>query len=245
MDLASGKAEFLNRNEFLGYSCAELEASKSILPLVHPDDVELVKSCWKQMVSGTTDEQSPIEYRLISKTGVWEWVQSRATTIKHDEQGKATQMLFTLTIITSRKKAKEELLAASLYCRSLIEASLDPLVTISKEGKITDVNKATEIATGCSHAELVGSDFSDYFTEPEKAIAGYQQVFTEGFIKDYPLVIRHKSGDVTDVLYNASIYRDPEGEIQGVFAAAREITGRKKLKKSESSKKLDIYSRNT
>ncbi len=128
--------------------------------------------------------------------------------------------------VTRRKKAEEELRAASLYSRSLLEASLDPLVTISAEGKITDVNKATEDVTGCSRTQLIGSDFSDYFTEPEKAKAGYEQVFTEGFVKDYPLAIRDKSGKTIDVVYNASVYRDPKGGIQGVFAAARDITQR-------------------
>ena len=71
--------------------------------------------------------------------------------------------------ITERKRAEKQVRDASLYSRSLIEASLDPLVTISVKGKITDVNQATELATGCSKEELIGSDFSDYFTEPEKA----------------------------------------------------------------------------
>jgi PAS domain S-box-containing protein len=130
--------------------------------------------------------------------------------------------------VTDQKKAEEKLRSASLYSRSLLEASLDPLVTISPDGKITDVNKATEDVTGCSREKLVGSDFSDYFTEPEKARVGYKQVFTEGLVKDYPLAIRHKSGKVTDVLYNASVYRNANGEVQGVFAAARDITERKK-----------------
>ena len=117
---------------------------------------------------------------------------------------------------------------ASLYARSLIEASLDPLVTISKKGKITDVNKATEDVTGCSRDELIGSDFSEYFTKPEEARAVYQKVFTEGFVRDYPLAMKHKTGGLTDVLYNASIYRNSQGDIQGVFAAARDITEQKK-----------------
>ena len=83
--------------------------------------------------------------------------------------------------------------------------------------------------TGCSRKDLIGSDFSDYFTEPEEARAGYQKVFTEGLVKDYPLAIRHKSGRITDVLYNASIYRNAQGEIEGVFAAARDITERKAM----------------
>ena len=130
--------------------------------------------------------------------------------------------------ITEHKKAETDLRTASLYSRSLLEASLDPLVTINKQGKITDVNEATELVTGYSREELIGSDFSDYFIEPDLARIGYRKVFTDGLVKDYPLSIKHKSGKVTDVLYNASIYRNSQGEIEGVFAAARDITERKK-----------------
>ncbi len=120
-----------------------------------------------------------------------------------------------------------QLRAASLYTRSLIEASLDPLVTISAAGKITDVNQATEQVTGSSRAELIGTDFSSYFTEPEQARAGYLQAFQKGPVTDYPLALRHRDGHVTDVLYNASVYRNAAGEVLGVFAAARDVTERK------------------
>ncbi|HEV3511802.1 MAG TPA: PAS domain S-box protein [Candidatus Sulfotelmatobacter sp.] len=111
----------------------------------------------------------------------------------------------------------------------MIEASLDPLVTISREGKITDVNRATEAVTGASRDRLIGSDFSNYFTQPEKARQGYQQVFAEGRVTDFGLAIRHASGRVTDVLYNASVFKNEAGEIEGVFAAARDITRRKQV----------------
>jgi len=114
------------------------------------------------------------------------------------------------------------------YARSLIEASMDPLVTISPEGKITDVNEATIKATGALREELIGTDFANYFTEPEKAREGYQRVFSEGFVTDYPLTIRHVDGRLTDVLYNASVYKDAKGNVLGVFASARDITERKK-----------------
>jgi PAS domain S-box-containing protein len=115
-----------------------------------------------------------------------------------------------------------------LYARRLIEASLDPLVTISPEGRITDVNQATEMVTGMSRQGLIGSDFSSYFTDPAKAGAGYQKVLAEGSVRDYPLTIRHTSGTTTDVLYHATVYRNEAGEVQGVFAAARDITERKR-----------------
>ncbi len=100
-------------------------------------------------------------------------------------------------------------------------------MTISAAGKITDVNSATEQVTGVNRDNLIGSDFADYFTDPDKARDGYLQVFSQGFVTDYPLVIRHVSGSVTDVLYNASVYRDGNGDVLGVFAAARDITERR------------------
>jgi PAS domain S-box-containing protein len=146
--------------------------------------------------------------------------------------------------ITERKRTEEALRAAQRYNRSLIEASLDPLVTISRDGEITDVNRATELATGLSRDALIGSDFSDYFAKPEKAKEGYKQVFSEGSVRDYPLALRHTSGRVIEVLYNATVYKNEAGEVQGVFAAARDITERKRGEEvlRESEKRLRLLS---
>jgi PAS domain S-box-containing protein len=145
-----------------------------------------------------------------------------------DESGKLRGFSKVVRDVTERKRAEEKLRTASLYARSLIEASLDPLVTISREGKITDVNQATEKVAGVSRAQLIGSDFSNYFTEPESARRGYEQVFAQGAVQDYPLAIQNASGRVIDVLYNAAVFRNEVGEIEGVFAAARDITERKR-----------------
>jgi len=141
-------------------------------------------------------------------------------------------------------KAEKALHRASAYNRSLIEASLDPLVTIDPEGKITDVNTATEVITGCSREELIGTDFSDYFTDPEKARAGYQQVFQEGVVQDYALEIRSRDGDITPVLYNASVYRDEAGNVIGVFAAARDITERRQAEQELARSNAELQSAN-
>ena len=120
-----------------------------------------------------------------------------------------------------------ELKHAAQYARSLIETALDPLVTISPTGKITDVNEATVKITGVPRHKLIGTDFSRYFTNPGKAHEGYERAFTRGSVTDYPLTLRHRDGTLTDVLYNASVYRDSGGTVLGVFAAAREVTRRK------------------
>ena len=138
--------------------------------------------------------------------------------------------------VAERKEAENIVKLANAYNRSLLEASLDPLVTIDVNGKITDVNVATEKVTGRSRTELIDTEFSDYFTEPAKARAGYQQVFQEGLVMDYALEIRRRDGHITPVLYNAAVYRDEAGKDIGVFAAARDITERRR---AEEIAKLD------
>ncbi len=116
---------------------------------------------------------------------------------------------------------------ASQYSLSLIEASRDPLVTINTEGKITDMNNATVNIIGMSREKLTGTDFFNYFTEPQKAREVYQEVFAKGSVADSPLTLCHKDGKLTDVLFNGSVYKDDMGNVLGVVIVARDITNQK------------------
>jgi len=130
---------------------------------------------------------------------------------------------------TEKKNLEElsySLKLASHYARSLIEASLDPLFTINPEGKITDMNHASVNITGISGVKLIGTDFFDYFTEPQKAREVYQEVFAKGFVTDSPLTIMDKM--LTDVLFNGSVYKDESGNVLGAVVVARDITEQKK-----------------
>jgi len=124
-----------------------------------------------------------------------------------------------------KEKHAAELIIAN-YARSLIEASRDPMFTISPEGKITDVNNASVKITGTTREKLIGTDFFGYFTEPEKARLGYQEIYRKGFVADYPLTI--KDHRLTDVLFNGSVYKDELGNVMGVVVVARDITDQKK-----------------
>jgi PAS domain S-box-containing protein len=200
---------------------------------VHPEDMERGDAEVQMALRG--EKEFDTEFRLVWPDGTIHTIRALAN-VERDASGKAIRLIGTNYDITERKRMEEELRSASLYARSLIEASIDPLVTIGQDGKITDVNNSTEQVTCRTRKELIGTDFSDYFTEPEKAQSGYKQVFQDGSVHDYPLSIRHTSGKITDVLYNATVYRNEAGEMQGVFAAARDITERKRaeeaLKKS-------------
>jgi len=204
-----------------GYTADEVIGQDSSI-LHTPQDVE----------SGAVDRLLAAAYSDGTAEGTFERVRkdgSRFTatavvTRRDDSLGHPVGFLLMSEDISEKKLATDQLRAASEYARSLIEASLDPLVTINAKGKITDVNEATSRVTGVARGDLVGTDFSDYFTEPDLAREGYLRVFAQGFVTDYPLTIRHTGGELTEVLYNASVYKDPAGRVLGVFAAARDVT---------------------
>src|SRR5665647_1763364 len=144
-----------------------------------------------------------------------------------------------ISIILKNQKIRNKELEAftaskkllSNYSLSLIEASLDPLITLNTEGKITDMNEALVNFTGISREKLTGTDFFSYFTEPEKARNVYQEVFAKGSATDSPLTLRHKDGKLTDVLFNGSVYKDDVGNVLGIVIVARDVTAQKSLSK--------------
>ncbi|MDD5275447.1 MAG: bacteriohemerythrin [Methylovulum sp.] len=237
-----GNCTFVNRSflRILGYESDDEIIGKHIHALIHHSHADgshyPAAECKMYRAYLANEETHATDEVFWRKDGVAIPVEYWSQPLIAD--GVLTGAVATFIDISERKKAEAAAQQASQYTRSLIEASLDPLVTISTTGKITDVNTATEQVTGRMRSQLIGSDFATYFTDPEKARAGYKQAFTQGFVTDYPLAIRHTSGRVADVLYNASVYRDNKGNVQGVFAAARDITKRKqietKLAKSEA-----------
>ena len=156
--------------------------------------------------------------------------------------GVAFLLILAFTVLAwrfARYRAAEQ--TAAHYARSLIEAGLDSLVTISPEGKITDVNEAMITVTGVPREGLIGTDFSDYFTEPDKAKEGYRRAFDQGSVTDYPLTMRHQDGTLAEVLYNAAVHRDSSGKVLGLFAAARDVTEQKlaQAELAKQAKELD------
>jgi PAS domain S-box-containing protein len=125
----------------------------------------------------------------------------------------------------------------SQYASSLIEASLDPLIAINIDGKITDMNQAKVNITGIERNQLIGTNFFDYFTEPEKAKEVYQEVFANGSITNFPLTFQHHDGKLTDVLFSGSVYKDDQGKVLGAVVIARDITEQKWAKELQIANK--------
>jgi len=232
------------------YSLSLIEASLDPLVTISPEGkitdmneaLANITGMTREELSGTdfldyfTEPQMAREvYQEIFANGS---VADSPLTLRHKD-GKLTDVLFNGSVykddkgnvlgvvVVARDVTAQKLL--SKYSLSLIEASLDPLVTISTEGKITDMNQATVDIIGMTREELTGTDFFDYFTQPQMAREVYQEVFAKGSVADSPLTLRHKDGKLTDVLFNGSVYKDDRGNVLGVVIVARDITNQKRI----------------
>lgn len=214
----------------LGYNPLDVIGT-TFFELIHPEDLERTLNCFQHCME--TGEPEKIRKRIKTARGDYKWVETMGSPIFDLKQ--ITGAVISCRDIGEQIMVEEELKSALNYSRNLIEVSLDPMVTISENGEIMDVNGATEKSTGLNREDLIGTNFSQYFTDPEKAMKGYQKTLFYGSLKDYSLTMRHVSGRTMDVSFNASVYRNRKGEVEGVFAAARNIT---KLKRVNQALKL-------
>ena len=148
-----------------------------------------------------------------------------------DRGGQIVGAVLVFRDVTKEYAVQKALRDQQFYTRSLIESNIDALMTTDSSGIITDVNQQMVALTGCTQAELIGTPFKDYFTNPELAEVGIKRVLSEKKVSNYELTARAKNGKITEVSYNATTFYDHDGKLQGVFAAARDITESKRLDK--------------
>jgi PAS domain S-box-containing protein len=170
-----------------------------------------------------------------------------SVTALRDDRGGIIGYLLIGTDNTARKQveAEQKLLDQRLrdqqfYTRSLIESNIDALITTNPAGIITDVNKQMEALTGCTRDELIGAPFKNYFTDPERAEAGIKRVLIASKVTDYELTARARDGKETVVSYNATTFHDRDRKLQGVFAAARDVTERKRFERTLQENNVEL-----
>jgi PAS domain S-box-containing protein len=174
-----------------------------------------------------------------------------SVTALRDAQDSIIGYLLIGTDNTARKQVEEErmkldqrLRDQQFYTRSLIESNIDAIMTTDPQGIITDINKQMEALTGCTRDELIGAPFKNFFTDPERAEASITMALTEGNLTNYELTARNWDGKETVVSYNVTTFYDRERRLQGVFAAARDITERKRLDQLLQEKNLELENAN-
>ena len=170
-----------------------------------------------------------------------------SVTALRDDQDIIIGYLLIGTDNTARKQVEEEqkkldqrLRDQQFYTRSLIESNIDALMTTDPYGIITDVNKQMEALTGCTRDELIGAPFKNYFTDPERAEAGIKLVLSEKKVTNYELTARARNGKETVVSYNATTFYNRDRKLQGVFAAARDVTELKRFEWTLQDKNVEL-----
>jgi PAS domain S-box-containing protein len=170
-----------------------------------------------------------------------------SVTALRDDQDAIIGYLLIGTDNTARKQVEAEqkqldqrLRDQQFYTRSLIESNIDALMTTDPRGIITDVNKQMEALTGCTRDELIGAPFKDYFTDPERAEAAITRVLSEKKVTDFELTARARDNKETVVSYNATTFYDRARTLQGVFAAARDVTERKQIEHVLKEKNVEL-----
>ena len=172
-----------------------------------------------------------------------------SVTALRDAQNAIIGYLLIGTDNTARKQVEEERMKLDqrlrdqhFYTRSLIESNIDALMTTDPRGIITDVNKQTEALTGCTRDELIGAPFKNYFTDPERAEKAIKRVLNEGKVTNYELTARARDGKLTVVSYNATTFHDRDRSLQGVVAAARDVTELKRYEQTLQQKNVELES---
>jgi PAS domain S-box-containing protein len=170
-----------------------------------------------------------------------------SVTALRDAQDAIIGYLLIGTDNTARKQieAEQTQLAQRLrdqqfYTRSLFESNIDALMTTDPSGIITDVNKQMEALTGCTRDELIGAPFKNYFTDPERAETSIKRVLSGKKVTNFELTAHSRDGKETVVSYNATTFYDRDRKLQGVFAAARDVTERKRLDQVLQEKNVEL-----
>src|SRR5688572_19521052 len=170
-----------------------------------------------------------------------------SVTALRDEQDAIIGYLLIGTDNTARKQIEDERMKLDqrlrdqhFYTRSLLESNIDALMTTDPRGIITDLNKQMEALTGCTRDELIGAPFKNYFTDPSRAEAGINRVLNEGKVTNYELTARARDGTLTVVSYNATTFHDRDRRLQGVFAAARDVTELKRIEQALQQKNVEL-----
>ncbi len=216
-----------------GYT-AEVVVGKANSDILHtPEDVALGKprqimdaamydGKWEGVIGRVRKDGKRITARVVM-------------TPRRDASGTAAGFLLISKDVSDEIRLNEERRASQHYTRSLIESNIDALVTTDPLGIITDINQQVEALTGYSRGELIGTPFKNYFTNPQRAEEGIKLVLREGKVTNDGLTAFSKEGRLTVVSYNASTFRDAAGQLQGVFAAARDVTERKRCSTPSSA----------
>lgn len=166
--------------------------------------------------------ERPFRYHDHPERGVsyWDW----ALEPVKDDDGNVEGLLFLLTNVTDKVRARQHLADTAIYVRGLLEANPDAFVATDVLGRITEVNVAAETLFGYPRSLALGTHFTKYCKDVHHAMEGFQQVLAQGHLHDFPVDVVARDGRIIPTRLNATVHHSAQGELIGVIATAHDMT---------------------
>ncbi len=207
-----------------GFRPEEVHARASFLDFIHADDHPILHERTQALLSGGSQVN---EYRFITKSGEVRWLRDHAHPVWDEAQGHVVRVYGAVQDITERKRAEEALKASEKYTRSIIDSSLDMVITVDVERRIVEFNQAAQETFGYRPEEVIGKRVDILHADPQEPLTVYETAVREGKCVG-EILERRKNGEVFPAFLSASVLRDASGEVVGVMGVARDIAERKR-----------------
>ena len=142
-------------------SKSDLQNLETIARYIHPDDLEKFLSAFRALKGG---KESNIEqYRIVRSDGTQRILRNKSKLHK-TEKGEVIH-IGTVQDITEETELNIEIVERSLYAETLIESSVDRIMTLDLNYKVVAWNKKSEETTGIKKQEIVGESIFKVFPQ--------------------------------------------------------------------------------
>jgi len=230
-----------------GYTLEDLH-SDGIERILHPDDRQAIRRIFRDHSQPTLN----VEVRLLTKEGEVRWVRGSVQRIRDQGERGSAHMIGAVKDVTEQKLAEEaarqhaielerevrerERAQAALqvsqnYAQSIINSSLDMIIAVDQQRKITEFNPAAEETFGYTRAEVLGQDVSILYADPNDGTAINRAVVESGR-GECEVSNRKKNGETFPGMLAASVVHDPTGNPIGVMGVSRDISERKRAEEA-------------
>lgn len=204
--------------EMGGYQVEKI-VGKPLLDFVAPESREEVLDRYRKRMEG---KPVPAFYEasLLRKDGTAFVAEISASIMGYG--GRPADMMV-VRDITERKRAEEELRASREYSRSLVDSSLDMIISVDQDRRIVEFNRAAEETFGYSKTEVLGRRVSILYADPAEGRRVHETVLRTGRFAG-EIANKRKNGEVFPSYLSASILSDSEGRRIGVMGVSRDIS---------------------
>lgn len=224
-----GNIEYVNPKftEVTGYPFAEVIGKNPRFLKSGETPPEEYRRLWQTINAG---QQWRGEFHNRKKNGELYWEAAMLSPII-DARGKITHFLAIKEDITERKRIEAALRASEQYAHNIVDSSLDIIIAVDNQRRITEFNHAAEEAFGYKRDEVIGKHIGFLYADVKQGQNIHQAVFHQGTLIQ-EVWNKRKNGEIFPSYLSAAVMRNDQGELLGVVGISRDITATKQAEEA-------------